>query len=119
MTHRPVYFPSKFAGIALTVHLKKEENDDCTALKWYAGPAIDSGQRDSVYVMEVDDGADIAGMGGRWARPCPPGLLLGRSSMVECAMWPLAEDWVSRLCPGHRAVHIGPPLSFRVRTGYL
>lgn len=64
MTHRmrPM-FPSKFAGIALTVHLKKEENDDPTALNGMLA-AIDSGQRDSVYVMEVDDGADIAGMGG-------------------------------------------------------
>ena len=64
MTHRmrPI-FPSKFAGIALTVHLKKEENDDPSALNGMLA-AIDSGQRDSVYVMEVDDGADIAGMGG-------------------------------------------------------
>jgi regulator of RNase E activity RraA len=64
MTHRmrPI-FPSKFAGIALTVHLKKEENDDPAALNGMLA-AIDSGQKDSVYVMEVDDGADIAGMGG-------------------------------------------------------
>ena len=64
MTHRmrPI-FPSKFAGIALTVHLKKEENDDPSALNGMLA-AIDSGQRNSVYVMEVDDGADIAGMGG-------------------------------------------------------
>jgi regulator of RNase E activity RraA len=64
MTHRmrPI-FPSKFAGIALTVHLNKEENDDPTALNGMLA-AIDSGQRDSVYVMELDDGADIAGMGG-------------------------------------------------------
>ena len=64
MTHRmrPI-FPSKFAGIALTVHLKKEENDDPTALNGMLA-AIDSGGKDSVYVMVVDDGADIAGMGG-------------------------------------------------------
>ena len=64
MTHRmrPI-FPSKFAGIALTVHLKKEENDDPAALNGMLA-AIDSGQRNSVYVMQVDDGADIAGMGG-------------------------------------------------------
>jgi regulator of RNase E activity RraA len=64
MTHRmrPI-FTSKFAGIALTVHLKKEENDDPSALNGMLA-AIDSGQRGSVYVMEVDDGADIAGMGG-------------------------------------------------------
>jgi len=64
MSHqmRPV-FPSKFAGIALTVHLKKEENNDPAALNGMLA-AIDEGQKNSVYVMAVDDGADIAGMGG-------------------------------------------------------
>ena len=64
MTHRmrPI-FRSKFAGFALTVHLKKEENDDPTALNGMLS-AIDEGPRNSAYVMQVDDGADIAGMGG-------------------------------------------------------
>jgi regulator of RNase E activity RraA len=64
MSHRmrPI-FSSKFAGIALTVHLKKEENDDPAALNGMLA-AIDEGKRGSVYVMAVDDGADIAGMGG-------------------------------------------------------
>jgi regulator of RNase E activity RraA len=64
MSHRmrPI-FSSKFAGVALTVHLKKEENDDPAALNGMLS-AIDQGQRGSVYVMVVDDGADIAGMGG-------------------------------------------------------
>ena len=64
MSHRmrPI-FSSKFAGVALTVHLKKEENDDPAALNGMLS-AIDEGQRGSVYVMAVDDGADIAGMGG-------------------------------------------------------
>ena len=64
MSHRmrPI-FPSKFAGVALTVHLKKEENDDPAALNGMLS-AIDEGRKDSVYVMVVDDGADIAGMGG-------------------------------------------------------
>jgi regulator of RNase E activity RraA len=64
MTHRmrPI-FPSKFAGFALTVHLKKEENDDPTALNGMLS-AIDAGTRNSVYVMQVDEGSDIAGMGG-------------------------------------------------------
>jgi regulator of RNase E activity RraA len=64
MTHRmrPI-FPSKFAGVALTVHFKKEQHDDPAALNGMLA-AIDSGQRNSVYVMEVDDGTDIAGMGG-------------------------------------------------------
>jgi regulator of RNase E activity RraA len=64
MTHRmrPV-FPSKFAGFALTVHLKKDENEDPAALNGMLS-AIDEGARNSVYVMQVDDGGDIAGMGG-------------------------------------------------------
>jgi len=64
MTHRmrPI-FPSKFAGFALTVHLKKEENEDPAALNGMLS-AIDEGPRNSVYVMQVDEGADIAGMGG-------------------------------------------------------
>jgi len=59
---RPI-FRSKFAGFALTVHLRKEENDDPTALNGMLS-AIDEGPRNSVYVMQVDDGGDIAGMGG-------------------------------------------------------
>jgi regulator of RNase E activity RraA len=64
MTHhmRPI-FPSKFAGFAVTVLLKKEENTDPNALSGMLA-AIDSGTTNSVYVMRVDDGADIAGMGG-------------------------------------------------------
>jgi regulator of RNase E activity RraA len=64
MTHRmrPI-FPSKFAGFALTVHLKKNENEDPAALNGMLS-AIDEGPRNSVYVMQVDEGADIAGMGG-------------------------------------------------------
>jgi regulator of RNase E activity RraA len=64
MTHRmrPI-FPSKFAGFALTVRLKEEENQDPAALNGMLS-AIDEGPRNSVYVMQVDNGADIAGMGG-------------------------------------------------------
>jgi len=64
MTHhmRPI-FTTKFAGYALTVHLKKEENTDPKALNGMLS-AIDAGSRNSVYVMQVDDGVDIAGMGG-------------------------------------------------------
>jgi len=64
MTHRmrPI-FASKFAGFALTVHLKKEENNDPAALNGMLS-AIDAGSKNSVYVMQVDDGSDIAGMGG-------------------------------------------------------
>lgn len=56
-------FPAKFAGTALTVKLVKEENHDPDALSGML-KAIDSGGAGSVYVMEVEDGADIAGMGG-------------------------------------------------------
>jgi regulator of RNase E activity RraA len=64
MSHRmrPI-FATKFAGFALTVKLKKEANDDPNALQGML-TAIDSGDADSVYVMVVEDGADIAGMGG-------------------------------------------------------
>lgn len=64
MSHRmqPI-FPTKFAGSALTVLLKKEENRDPDALSGMLA-AIDSGGPGSVYVMKVEDGADIAGMGG-------------------------------------------------------
>src|SRR5580698_6540263 len=56
-------FPTKFAGPALTVLLKKEENKDPNALSGML-TAIDSGGPGSVYVMKVEDGEDIAGMGG-------------------------------------------------------
>ena len=59
---RPI-FPAKFAGVALTVQLKKEENHDPDALNGMLA-AIDQGGPNSVYVMVVENGADIAGMGG-------------------------------------------------------
>jgi regulator of RNase E activity RraA len=64
MSHRmrPL-FTSKFAGYALTVHLRKQENHDPHALDGMI-QAIDQGGPNSVWVMVVDDGADIAGMGG-------------------------------------------------------
>lgn len=64
MSHRmQSVFPTKFAGTALTVKLVKEENQDPEALSGML-KAIDSGGAGSVYVMQVEDGADIAGMGG-------------------------------------------------------
>ena len=65
MTHRmqPI-FTTKFAGFARTVQLKKDEgNRDPAALSGML-EAIDQGSTDSVYVMVVEDGEDIAGMGG-------------------------------------------------------
>ncbi|HEX4545669.1 MAG TPA: RraA family protein [Candidatus Acidoferrum sp.] len=59
---RPI-FPTRFAGFALTVALKKEANHDPEALTGML-TAIDQGSPNSVYVMVVEDGADIAGMGG-------------------------------------------------------
>jgi regulator of RNase E activity RraA len=65
MSHRmQSVFPAKFAGFAVTVLLKKDEgNKDPNALAGMMA-AIDAGAKDSVYVMTVEDGADIAGMGG-------------------------------------------------------
>jgi regulator of RNase E activity RraA len=64
MTHhmQPI-FTTKFAGYAVTVKLVKEENHDPQALSAMLS-VIDQGAKDSVYVMTVQDGADIAGMGG-------------------------------------------------------
>jgi len=64
MSHhmRPI-FPTKFAGFAVTVLLKKEANHDSNALDGML-TAIDQGAPNSVYVMVVEDGSDIAGMGG-------------------------------------------------------
>jgi len=62
--HMQPIFTSKFAGFARTVFLKKDEgNTDPAALSGML-QAIDDGPADSVYVMKVEDGADIAGMGG-------------------------------------------------------
>ena len=60
---RPI-FPARFAGFALTVKLSKDEgNKDPGALSGMLA-AIDQGSQNSVWVMVVEDGADIAGMGG-------------------------------------------------------
>ncbi|SEB39023.1 RraA family protein [Terriglobus roseus] len=64
MSHKmQAIFPTKFVGTALTVLLKKEENHDPDALGGML-KAIDTGGAGSVYVMKIEDGADIAGMGG-------------------------------------------------------
>ena len=65
MSHRmhPIS-TTKFVGFARTVQLKKDEgNTDPAALSGML-TAIDQGSPDSVYVMVVEDGEDIAGMGG-------------------------------------------------------
>jgi regulator of RNase E activity RraA len=65
LSHRmsPI-FTTKFAGFARTVQLKKDEGTNDPAALNGMLEAIDNGSRDSVYVMVVEDGADIAGMGG-------------------------------------------------------
>lgn len=59
---RPI-FATRFAGRALTVKLVKQDGADSTALNGML-EAIDKGGPGSVYVMQVEDGADVAGMGG-------------------------------------------------------
>jgi regulator of RNase E activity RraA len=62
--HMHPIFTTKFAGFARTVLLKKDEgNTDPAALSGML-QAIDDGSNDSVYVMVVENGEDIAGMGG-------------------------------------------------------
>ena len=56
-------FPTRFAGFALTVRLEKQENRDLHSLDPML-EAIDRGEQHAVYVMSIEDGADLAGMGG-------------------------------------------------------
>jgi regulator of RNase E activity RraA len=55
--------PARFTGYALTVRMEKHENHDPHAVDGML-EAIDRGKKDSVYVMSIEDGADVAGMGG-------------------------------------------------------
>jgi regulator of RNase E activity RraA len=64
---RPVMQGSKFAGPAVTVLLKKEEHHDGAGASKGMLDAIDASPAGSVYVMVLDDGLDIAGMGGLMA----------------------------------------------------
>ncbi|XWK49245.1 hypothetical protein RBB78_18320 [Tunturiibacter empetritectus] len=106
MSHRmQSVFPTKFAGAALTVKLIKQENQDPAALTGML-QAIDSGGAGSVYVMQVEDGADIAGMGGlmgtaMFARGSPV-----RSSMEEFAICRSSSASAFRSIPQGRC----PPL---------
>lgn len=72
--------------------------------------AIDSGGRGSVYVMQVEDGADIAGMGG----------LMGTAMFARGFAGAVIDDGVRdlpQLRPGLRywpcAIHLGWTLSLR------
>lgn len=68
MSHemRPV-FMTKFAGPAVTVLLKKEEHKDGAPASQGMLEAIDAAPPGSVYVMVLEDGADVAGIGGLMA----------------------------------------------------
>ena len=56
-------FTTRFTGFAVTVRIEKQENQDTHALDGML-QAIDSGKPESVYVMSIEDGADLAGIGG-------------------------------------------------------
>jgi len=56
--------PTKFAGPAVTVLLKKEENTEGSKALQGMLDAIDEAPSGSVYVMVLEDGLDYAGLGG-------------------------------------------------------
>lgn len=59
---RPLFL-TKFAGPAVTVMMKKEEHKEGGKASQGMLDAIDNAPRGSVYVMVLEDGLDIAGMG--------------------------------------------------------
>src|SRR3954465_3536406 len=59
--------PTKFAGPAVTVQLKKGEHKDGAAASQGMLDAIDAANPGAVYVMVLEDGADYAGIGGLMA----------------------------------------------------
>ncbi|MDQ2899209.1 MAG: RraA family protein [Acidobacteriota bacterium] len=68
MSHhmRPL-FTTKFAGPAVTVLMKKEEHKEGSKASQGMLDAIDAAPAGSVYVMVLEDGGDIAGIGGLMA----------------------------------------------------
>jgi len=65
MSHdmRPI-FTAKFAGPAVTVLLKQEEHHEGSAASQGMLDAIDAAPPGSVYVIVLENGVDIAGIGG-------------------------------------------------------
>lgn len=63
---RPL-FTTKFAGPAVTVMLQKEEHKDGSPASQGMLDAIDEAPAGSVYVMVLEKGEDVAGMGGLMA----------------------------------------------------
>jgi regulator of RNase E activity RraA len=59
--------PTKFAGPAVTVLLKKEEHQEGSKASEGMLDAIDNAKPGSVYVMVLEDGADYAGIGALMA----------------------------------------------------
>jgi regulator of RNase E activity RraA len=59
--------PTKFAGPAVTVLLKKEEHQDGAKASQGMLDAIDSAKPGSVYVMVLEDGADYGAIGALMA----------------------------------------------------
>ncbi len=68
MSHdmRPL-FTTKFAGPAVTVYMKKEENKEGGKAVQGMLDAIDQAPAGSVYVMVLQDGLDYGGLGGLMA----------------------------------------------------
>src|SRR5579872_5661691 len=68
MSHamRPL-FMTRFAGPAVTVLMKKDEHKEGPQASQGMLDAIDSAPAGSVYVLVMEDGADIAGIGGLMA----------------------------------------------------
>jgi 4-hydroxy-4-methyl-2-oxoglutarate aldolase len=63
---RPL-FKTKFAGPAVTVLMKKGEHKEGSAASQGMLDAIDAAAPGSVYVLVMDDGLDVAGIGGLMA----------------------------------------------------
>src|SRR3982751_1395469 len=63
---RPL-FKTKFAGPAVTVLMKKGEHKEGSAASQGMLDAIDAAPPGSVYVLVMEDGTDIAGIGGLMA----------------------------------------------------
>jgi regulator of RNase E activity RraA len=63
MSHRMhAISEGKFAGFAVTVRMQKQEGAGAVTTPMQA--AIDTAAKDSVYVMTIEDGDNIAGIGG-------------------------------------------------------
>jgi 4-hydroxy-4-methyl-2-oxoglutarate aldolase len=68
MSHdmRPI-FKTKFAGRAVTVMMKKEEHKEGSKVSQGMLEAIDAAGPGNIYVMVMEDGVDVAGIGGLMA----------------------------------------------------